>query len=452
MSRGPGWRELRYFAACALFAAIFAASNALVTLQVSAATLVLTSHFTLAAAGLHGAAWFAYAAAQDARPMRRFERVMFRLGIGMAGLSLVPHLFVSEFVEARTISWMHTTYRDALPTAAGTACYAFYCFALVALDARYFLRWRKGKPESLPHFIGIAALLVTAINDSLTAARVYDAPYLLDFGFLAVVGCVGSAVTARFVATARSLEDHTRQLTFTQAELVKRERLAALGELSAVVAHEVRNPVSIMFNAFSVLKREGRSERETETLLGIVEEEAERLKRLVDDLLAFAHPHDLRLSRTSIGPLIASAAEAARSAAKEPGLDIVLHVPTELPPITCDEQLVRAALINLITNAMQASRRVEPVNVRVALEPGEPGVFLITVSDDGAGVPPALAPRLFTPFFTTRPTGTGLGLAVVRRVAEAHGGEAKLGPSSERGATFWLRLPAEIDPALEPAS
>lgn len=438
ISTGPGWRELAPFSAVAALAAIFAACETPFTLHVAPETLVGASRISLFVAGLHGAAWFVYYATQEARVLSRVERVLVAISVVFALLALVPGAFVSNVVYARPVAWLGVTYHDAYPTHFGEVSYAFYCFEMVVIARRYFLKWRLGARGALAHWIGMAALLVAAINDSLTSSRFYDGPYLLDVGFFVLVACVGTTLTSRFVDDARSLEEQTQRLRATQAELVQRERLAALGELSAVVAHEVRTPVSIMFNALSVLRKQ-RQEGDSAALIAIVEEEAQRLKRMIDDLLAFARPQSLHIDAVELRPLVASAAEAARESL-ESDHELSVEVDVDVPPIRCDQHLVREAIINLVMNALQASRRTAPVRVRVSR--AGPRVR-IAVIDDGVGIPRELVPRLFTPFFTTRPTGTGLGLAVVRRIAEAHGGEAMVVPSNAPGATFAILLPIE---------
>ncbi len=442
ISSGPGWRELAPFSIGAAFAAVFAACDAVFTLPVSDTTIVGASRLGTTAAGLYGSVWYFYYAAQQKRGLTRFERGMVGVGIVCAFAALIPDLLITHKLYSRPC-W-GIVYRDAYPTVLGEIVFGIYCLAILELARRYFVLWRRGTPGALAHFIGLVALVLAGVNDSLTSAYVYEGPYLLDVGFLVVVGCVGSTLTVRFLDAAHSLERQTAKLRATQAELVKQERLAALGELSAVVAHEVRTPVSIMFNALSVLRRQ-RMHSETEALIGIVEEEAQRLKRMIDDLLAFARPQTLRMTRVEVHPMIDGAVEAAR-AVTQSNVEVVIQVDEDVPNVTCDEHRIREAVINLVTNAIQASRRVEPVRVHVTRE--GPRVH-IAVIDDGVGVPRELVPRLFTPFFTTRPTGTGLGLAVVRRIAEGHGGEA-LCHAQGPGATFVLVLP--IESALRPST
>ncbi len=440
LSTGPGWRDLRAFSAAAALASIYAAADVAFTLPFSAHVFANASRIGLCVAGLHGSAWFVYGAAQESRAPTRFERVIIATGAIVGGLALIPRLFVGEVAYTRPVPWLGAVYRDVYPTALGELCYAFYCFVLLALVVRYAAKWRRGVPGALAHTTGFVVLFAASINDSLAAARVYDAPYLANVGFFVLVTCVGMVLTSRFVESARSLEEQTARLRATQAELVERERLAALGELSALVAHEVRTPVSVMFNALSMLKRASPAS-ETLDLLSIVEEETHRLKRMIDDLLAFARPHSLQLGAVDLHPLIKNAVAAARDA-----LDSTCPVSVTVEgPLTirCDEHLVREAVLNLVTNALQASDKAEPV--RVAACPDGARVR-IAVSDEGLGVAPEVFPRLFTPFFTTRASGTGLGLAIVRRIAEAHGGEAFAEERPGPGATFVLVLPVEAKP------
>ena len=439
ISSGPGWRALAPFSVAAALAAIYAACDAVFTLPIAPSVCVVASRIGLFVAGLHGAAWFIYGAAQDDRALTRFERAMVVSGIAVGLIALVPGAFVSNVTYARPIPWLHVVYHDAYPTLAGKFCYAYYCFGITVLMLRYVAEWRRGVRGAFAHFVGLFALLLSGINDSLTTARVYDAPLALDVGFLVIVACVGTVLTSRFVESARSLEEQTAQLRATQAQLVRRERLAALGELSAVVAHEVRTPVSVMFNAVSVLRHRP-PPAETESLITIVEEESHRLRRMVDHLLEFARPSTLQVARVDLKPVVASAVDAARTASNVSS-DVIVIVRDDVPVIQCDEHHIREAIINLVTNALQASRRTEPVRVTVTRGTSR---VRIEVSDDGVGVPVAALPRLFTPFFTTRPTGTGLGLAVVKRIAEAHNGEVLHRRTEGDGTTFAIVLPIDL--------
>jgi signal transduction histidine kinase len=212
-----------------------------------------------------------------------------------------------------------------------------------------------------------------------------------------------------------------------------------LGELAAVVAHEVRNPVAVIFNALATLKPPVIRPDSTEaSLLRIIGEEASRLNRMVTVLLDFARPQPLEIRVVALDTVARAALEAARVGRDSGDRAVEIEVGDGDCHIACDEQLVHQALVNLVANALDAPARRRPVRVEVS--PADEGVA-VRVIDDGAGVLPEHAARLFTPFFTTRPTGTGLGLAVVARILRAHGGTAIHEPSAGGGATFVVWLP-----------
>ncbi|HWV39013.1 MAG TPA: ATP-binding protein [Vulgatibacter sp.] len=246
------------------------------------------------------------------------------------------------------------------------------------------------------------------------------------------------------IANARLYDDLRRtyaKVAQAQEALVKRERLAALGELAAVVAHEVRNPLGVMFNSLASLSRLVPLKGDAKVLFDIVGEEAERLDRIVRDLLDFARPNPPSLATRPLGPLLAEALEATtRDASQVRG---VLEVDPELHEIPLDERMIRQALLNLFSNGVQAMPKGGELKVaaRLVSEDDEPWVR-VDVADRGGGIAPEFAERIFQPFFTTKATGTGLGLAVVKRVIEGHRGRIDFESTPGEGTTFTLLLPA----------
>jgi signal transduction histidine kinase len=233
------------------------------------------------------------------------------------------------------------------------------------------------------------------------------------------------------------------ELERAQAELVRHERLAALGELAAVMAHEVRNPLGVIFNSLTTLKRLLKPAGDAEMLLTMVGEEAERLNRIVADLLDFARPYELVKKPIALEPFIASAIDAATQTL--PGslpLKVVTQFDKELPPFPVDAHLLRQALINLIVNAAQAMPRGGLVLVTARIEPkGTVPWLVLEVKDEGLGLTARATEKMFQPFFTTKATGTGLGLAVVKRIVDSHGGDVSARANGDRGTTFTIRLP-----------
>jgi signal transduction histidine kinase len=249
---------------------------------------------------------------------------------------------------------------------------------------------------------------------------------------------------------ARLYEDLRRsyaQLSRAQQQLVQGERLAALGELSAIVAHEVRNPLGVIFNSLGSLRRLVRPTGDAKMLFDIVEEESDRLNRIVGDLLDFARPSTPELRPELLGRVVEDALGAAvlPQAAR---IEIVRELDPGLPPVPIDARLVRQAVINVAVNAVQAMPRGGRLTLR-ALRDDDAAV--VEIEDTGAGIPEEVRGRIFEPFFTTKASGTGLGLAVVRRIVEGHGGDVSVRTTPGTGTTFVLRFPlrpVEIDPAM----
>lgn len=279
-------------------------------------------------------------------------------------------------------------------------------------------------------------------------------------GALVLEGACGSArldERARFVveaaasqlalavANARLVERLRRsceELTSTRAEMMMRERLAAMGELSAMIAHEVRNPLAAIFNAVYRLQALIPKSTEMTTLMRIIEEEGQRLDHLTSELLDYARPSDVALASEEVRPILEEALEAAWVAdGRRPEIGFEVQTATDVGAVQLDRRLMRQALVNLAVNAMQAmpaGGRVTAL-VRTAIRNGSPSLQ-VEVRDHGRGIADAHLSRIFEPFFTTRARGTGLGLAVVKRIIERHGGEIRV-ETSPTGTGFVVTLP-----------
>jgi two-component system sensor histidine kinase HydH len=437
LSQGPGWREFRWFGFAALAAAGYAAAQIPVTLDVEPSLFLLLQRFGIAFAAMHGAARIAYLAGSEGRTTSTAERGLVAVGVTFAAIALVPGAIFRPHVTTHV--WRGFTYRDPEATWLGEACFLYFVFATFWIVSQHVRSALRGDREAQWHSAGLLALAVTSANDTAVGSDLFKGPYLLDLGFFAVVFTAGVTITQRVVAEAHALQASSAQLARAQSELVERERLAALGELAAVVAHEVRNPVAVIFNALATLKPPVIREASTEaSLLRIIGEEAARLNRMVTVLLDFARPQPLEVRVVALDAVVGAALEAARVGRDHVDAAVELDVEDGDCHIACDEQLVHQAVVNLVANALAAPARRSPVRVEVA--PSDEGIA-VRVIDDGAGVLPEHAARLFTPFFTTRPTGTGLGLAVVARILRAHGGTAAHEPSAGGGATFVVWLP-----------
>jgi len=279
-------------------------------------------------------------------------------------------------------------------------------------------------------------LLVVADNP---ARRFQDDEVALARTIASVVP-VGVDNAELYAETRKRVEE----LATTQARLVQRERLAALGELAAVMAHEVRNPLAVIFNALVSLRRRVGDDAEAGMFLAILREEAERLNRIVGDLLDFARPVRIELSTVSGARLLEEALAATIAASGDSAPVVTWSVDPEAPELCCDPRRVRHALVNVLTNALQATAGLGPIRLGVRRGEGaaRAGKVGLSVRDAGPGIAPADLARVLEPFYTTKSTGTGLGLAVVKRIVDEHDGALDIDSAPGLGATFTVWLSA----------
>jgi signal transduction histidine kinase len=292
--------------------------------------------------------------------------------------------------------------------------------------------------------------LVAGVHD--VTARIAGAGviYLLEHALPFSSLSISYVLTRRFLRARDELGLRTVELTrshdelsLVQEELVRKEQLAAVGELAAVVAHEVRNPLAILKNAVSSLRRENLPEADRHTCLSVLDEEVERLNRLVRDLLAYARPVAPQSVPVQLGDIVDKAIEhARRGSRRRDGVTFDVDLSGAPETVHGDRDLLEQALINIVENAMEAMEEGGVVTVR-AKETAAAGrdAVAVTFHDTGEGMDTLVRSRARDPFFTTRPYGTGLGLAIVERVARAHGGTVEITSSRDSGTAVTLVLP-----------
>ncbi len=245
------------------------------------------------------------------------------------------------------------------------------------------------------------------------------------------------------------LEETNRQLRRAEADARRAERLAALGQLSAGLAHEIRNPLGVIKGSADMLsKKVAQSEPLIAELAGYISSEVNRLNALVVRFLDFARPSKLELRPERISEIVDRALAAATASFPDSGVKIVRQYAPDLPEVPADAQLCEQVFVNLITNAIQAMQAQEASldkTLRLVISPeeanGEPGVGVI-VEDTGPGVPPELREQIFNPFFTSKKEGVGLGLSIVAKIVDDHRGTIRLEDNSPRGARFHVFFPA----------
>ncbi|MEZ0227723.1 MAG: nitrogen regulation protein NR(II) [Planctomycetota bacterium] len=217
---------------------------------------------------------------------------------------------------------------------------------------------------------------------------------------------------------------------------VVRERTRALERLVSALAHEVKNPLGAIRLTVETLREGARDDREREAF-DVVTSEVERLALLVDQLRLLGGPQRFVPAPVDVGETLGAVLALLHRTFEHRGLSVVRA--GEAPPALVDPRALKQAVLNLLLNALEASPRGGKITARLSADLAR-GMIRLDVSDEGPGVPPEARAHLFEPFYTTKEGGTGLGLALARRVAVEHGGSLALSDSA-RGATFVLELP-----------
>jgi two-component system sensor histidine kinase HydH len=233
------------------------------------------------------------------------------------------------------------------------------------------------------------------------------------------------------------------ELKKLEKEIQRHDRLVALGKMAAGVAHEVRNPLSSIKGFATLLGsrfKDGSKEHEAADLLV---QEAERLNRSISELLNYARPTPLKKEYTSLGEIIASSLKLIGSDAKTLGVDATLEISPSLPDIQVDRDRINQVLLNLYLNGLQAMEDVEDQKfLKVKVHMAEtPGFIDIEVQDTGKGIPEEELDRVLDPYFTTKPDGTGLGLAMAYKIIDEHNGSILFRSASGQGTTVTVSLP-----------
>jgi signal transduction histidine kinase len=243
----------------------------------------------------------------------------------------------------------------------------------------------------------------------------------------------------------QSLEKRLHELTLANRELkesrdrlVKTERLSAIGEVAASVAHEIRNPLvaigGFARTVFQSLPEEDRNKNKVKVIV----EETDRLERILSGLLEFSRPALPRFTDVDLNSLVLQTVHFMDAEIDDDLIQITYDLDAELPRVWADTQQMRQVLLNLIRNAIQAMLNGGTVTFRTDVQRQE---VRLSIEDSGPGIPPEQTERIFDAFFTTKPTGSGLGLAICTQIVRNHNGRISVESGRTRGAKFVISLP-----------
>ncbi len=275
-----------------------------------------------------------------------------------------------------------------------------------------------------------------------------NAPYAASqYGQILAYHLVGGSVgyllrrqrrlTERFRNSAVALEMRNRELQASYEQLRHAERLSALGEIAAGLAHELRNPITAISAAMDIVGRNAKDGTPEAEFGNVARRELTRLSVLLEEFLSFARPRPPQLRQTPLGPILDHLATLLQSEAQRRNVTLTLG-PVPDGEIRVDAAQITQVLFNVVLNGLQATAAHGTVALTSEMSPEHATLY---VDDDGSGVASEHRERVFDPFFTTKPRGTGLGLPVAQRIVSAHGGTIAMEPRSSMGTRVVIRLP-----------
>ena len=393
--------------------------------------------------------------------------------LGSQTTTIVSLALVAAFAfTVASFIWIDLTGHEPGPS----FMYLQVAFDMLLVTAAVHVTWSDGQSQLAPLYIlviAVSAVLTAPAGVPLIASLgmvLYFADAMLlhggtaDTGLLiqlivfSIVALTSAIIAARLRAASSASESLAAELAaFRLREsdmrrlLIRAERLEGIAEMSASLAHEIKNPLASIRSAVEQLARMPRASEDEKTLSSLVQRESDRLARVLSEFLDFSRTGMTRVQTVDI---TAVARNAAKLASSQPGIADGVRIVEKFPsaPMTIegDEDLVHRAIFNLLLNAVQAS----PPKGEVLLEGGElashqlphgqpefaTGAYGILVTDQGPGISPQIRDRLFDPFVTTKPGGSGLGLSIVQRAVQAHGGIVTVSPPGEE-TRFTIVLP-----------
>ncbi len=267
-------------------------------------------------------------------------------------------------------------------------------------------------------------------------------------------------ITAWTHTLEERVEQKTCELQRAQDRMLQVEKMASIGKLAAVVAHEINNPLAGILTYTKLLQKwvargdwDEARRAEVHSSLDLVESESRRCGEIVKNLLVFSRSAPMNLEWTDLNAVVDRCVRLVRHQLEFAGIELQLQLASDLPAVHCDAAQMEQVLLALVMNAIDAMPRGGRLRLNSRLS-AEGEMAELQVQDDGVGIPPDLLPNLFEPFFTTkeRGHGVGLGLAISRGIIERHGGKISVASEPGRGTIFTIRLPLESRPSATPKS
>jgi signal transduction histidine kinase len=290
-----------------------------------------------------------------------------------------------------------------------------------------------------------ATIAVIVLADFICFMGAYGLKFgeYIEAGAMSVIYSVMGLLVWMLVNNLRAREEsfarNLQELERTRQQLLSEEKLAAIGRLSRAIAHEIRNPVAMISSSLATATRPGQDETEREEMFSIAAKEAERLERLTTDFLVYARPRPVQIARVNLADTLNYVATVARAHAANEGVTIDVAVDSRLEA-EFDAAQMHQALLNLVLNAIDACHHGDLV--KLDAQKNGNGKIRIDVVDPEGPIPAEIVARIFEPLFTTKQGGNGLGLAIARNIARAHGSDIILRVNEPRRVCFSIEITA----------
>jgi signal transduction histidine kinase/CheY-like chemotaxis protein len=467
VSSAPGWRDQRGLFVIATASALFSLADMHTCIHpLPVAWRQASAGLTQSFATIMIAGWTVYAARVRGRQLDRVDRGLLFVLVLTGLVAAVPGVSFSANTFSRSVAGM--IFWDVVPRAVGHAAFLVLIACLIVLLRRTVRDYRSELPYARYHLVALLLCGLAGFHDVLISLRLLNTMYLAEVGFVAAVFTLALGLSRRFLAAAGELEaltkslearvaERTRELEQTHAALAKAERLGAVGQLAAGVAHEINNPASAIQANLDYLKRswpERLDDPELRAAITDATASIRRITRIVRQLLDLSRTAVTEVPASAVarlGDVVAASVETARATC-EASARIDVSVPEGLS-VRAERYLLEQVLTNLIVNAVQAAKPGQMAEVRVeAVASGD--LTRVQVSDRGVGMAEELLRRIGEPFFSTKPAGqgTGLGLAVSFSLVKNLNGSLAFDSAPDTGTKATLTLQSAPDSVSETSS
>ena len=307
-------------------------------------------------------------------------------------------------------------------------------YYLPIIYAAIYLGWRGGLVASTVSAICYIPHILMAWHHMPDYAMNQYAEIIVFF----LVGTVTGVLADREMKQRRELAALNRELRDSFEQIKRADRLSAVGQLSASLAHEIRNPLAGIDGAANLIESEQTSPEMRKASVAIIRKEVQRVNRLLTSLLDFARPRKPEFQAVQADRLIDAIIALAGHSAQQKGITLRKDVPANVPAFECDPEQMKQVLLNLAINAVQAM--TQSGEIVLAARQDDLSV-VISVKDQGPGISDEDLDKIFNPFYTTKDAGTGLGLSVVYQIVNQHGGVVAADRNPEGGMTFSVAVP-----------